>query len=364
MKKIIVSVTNDVANDQRVSKVCDTLYNLKYDVSLVGRKLSNSKNLKRHYPIKRFKLLFNKGVLFYIEFNIRLFFYLLFSKSDILLANDLDTLLPNFIVSRIKNKELVYDSHELFPEIPELLQRPFKKKIWKTLEKILLPYLKNCYTVSDSIAHYYKEEYNTHFNVVRNIPILSKTKTRNFTKVPFKITKKKIVLYQGAVNVGRGIELMIEAIDILTDCYFLIIGHGDIFEEINKLVSQKNLNNKVYFLGKIAPQELKDITPLAHVGISIEEDLGLSYRYSLPNKIFDYIHAQIPVITSNLPEMKKIVHQYKIGEVLEERTPERLAEKIEYILNKNYSANLKNAKKELTWGNEEIIIKRIFNSFE
>ncbi|CAM1372128.1 glycosyltransferase [Tenacibaculum xiamenense] len=359
MKKIIVSVTNDITNDQRVSKVCDTLSNLNFKVTLVGRKLPKSQPLNRNYTTKRFRLLFNKGVLFYAEFNIRLFFYLLFSKSDILLSNDLDTLLPNFIISKLKGKKLVYDSHELFPEIPELVKRPTTKKVWEVLERKMLPHLKNCYTVSQSIAKYYKDKYNTNFEVVRNVPL--KMESTDIIKLPFKTDNKKVILYQGAVNIGRGLELMIDTIVKLEDCIFLIVGDGDIFHNLKELVHRKNLSSQVIFLGKQSPEQLKGITPQADLGLSIEEDLGLSYRYALPNKLFDYIQAKIPVVTSNLPEMKRIVSQYSVGEVLENRTPETLSKKIIDVLNNDYSENLKKAKTELTWEKEKAILLKFFN---
>ncbi len=105
LKRIIVSVSNDLATDQRIEKICATLQELNYDILLVGRKLKNSLPLYRNYKTKRIHLFFNKGFLFYAEYNIRLFFLLLFSKKEILLANDLDTLLPNFLVSIIQKKK-------------------------------------------------------------------------------------------------------------------------------------------------------------------------------------------------------------------------------------------------------------------
>ncbi len=358
LKKIIVSVTNDITNDQRVSKVCNTLSNLNYEVILIGRKLPNSEKLDRPYKTKRFHLLFNKGVFFYAEFNLRLFFYLLFSKSDILLSNDLDTLLPNFIISKLKSKKLVYDSHELFPEIPELVYRPATKKIWEALEHFLLPRLTNCYTVSKSIAEYYENKYSTQFDVVRNVP--KKTESTQTVKLPFNTAHKKVILYQGAVNIGRGLELMIDTIEKLEDYVFLIVGDGDILGKLKELVLKKNLKDQVIFLGKLSPEKLKGITIQADLGLSIEEDLGLSYRYALPNKLFDYIQAKIPVITSNLPEMKGIVSEYSIGEVLEKRTPEYFAQKIIDVLKKDYSENLEKAKSILTWEKEEQVLISIF----
>ena len=114
MKNIIISVTNDLTTDQRVEKICDTLYENKYTITLIGRKLKNSTPISRKYKTQRMSLFFNKGFLFYAEYNIRLFLKLLFLKKDIVVANDLDTLLANYLISKLQSKRIIYDSHELF----------------------------------------------------------------------------------------------------------------------------------------------------------------------------------------------------------------------------------------------------------
>jgi len=309
LKKIIVSVTNDLTTDQRVDKVCNSLTKMGFKIVLVGRKLPTSIPLERNYATHRIKLFFNKGFLFYAEYNLRLFFFLLFKKAPILLANDLDTLLPNFLVSKLKNTKLIYDSHELFTEVPELIHRPKTQKIWLRIEKYILPKLKNTYTVCQSIANYYDKKYQTIFKVVRNIPVL----TQN-PKPKTQINQRpKTIIYQGAINMGRGIELMIETMQYLDNYKFIIVGDGEITNQIKEIIIKKGLQNKVVMLGKKTPSELKKITPTADLGISIEEDLGLNYHYALPNKIFDYIHAEIPILVSNLPEMKQIVLDYQFG---------------------------------------------------
>ena len=166
-----------MSTDQRVHKVCTTLHKMGYQVILVGRKQRKSMPLaKRDYTTKRMFLLFEKGPFFYLEFQKRLFWYLMFHKADVLVANDLDTLFPNYLISKIKKKNLVYDSHELFCEVPELLANPFKRKIWKRLERWTFPKLKNVFTVNNSIAKIYSEEYQVDVKVVRNIPLLSNSK--------------------------------------------------------------------------------------------------------------------------------------------------------------------------------------------
>jgi glycosyltransferase involved in cell wall biosynthesis len=297
--------------------------------------------------------------LFYAEFNIRLFFVILFLKKDILLSNDLDTLLPNYLISIFQRKKIVYDSHELFSEIPELVHRPFVKKCWTSLENWILPKLKNTYTVCVSIANYYDEKHQTNFKTILNLPTQKKIKKGS---LPFSTEDKKIILYQGAINIGRGLEIMIETMQYLPNYIFVIIGTGDTIHQLKKKVTHKNLGNSIFFLGKIAPKELHEITPLADLGISIEEDLGLNYRFALPNKIFDYIQAEIPILVSNLPEMKQIVLKYKVGEIVLERTPQKLANQIKELTKKDFSTELKVAKKTLIWENQEEKLLKIFEN--
>jgi len=357
LKKIIVSITNDISTDQRVEKVCNTLLNAGYEILLIGKKNENSKPLERNYSTKRISVFFKKGILFYAEFNLKLFFILLFTKKNMLLTNDLDTLLPNYLVSLLQRKKIVYDSHELFPEIPELVNRPFAKKIWTVLEKTILPKLKNTYTVCNSIAAFYNDKYATDFKTIINLPTKKEIVKTTF---PFNYTDEKIILYQGAINVGRGLELMIETMSFLENCIFVIIGDGDIFESLKEKAITKNLTHKVYFLGKKNPKELHKITPLANLGISIEEDLGLNYRFALPNKIFDYIQANVPILVSDLPEMKSVVLNYKVGEIVTNRDPKKLAHQIENLLKKDFTITLEKAKKSLIWEHQEELLLSIF----
>jgi len=353
LKRVVVSVTNDLVTDQRVHRICSTLSQNNYEILLIGRQFSDSKTLQKKYKTYRFKLLFNKGALFYAEYNIRLFLKLLFTKSDILLSNDLDTLLANFLASKMLKKKLVYDSHELFTEVPELINRPFIQKIWLSIEKLIVPKLRNCITVSNLISQYYNSSYQTKFVVIRNLPF--HIKKHNTISFPFKTKDYKLVLYQGAINKGRGLELMINTMVYLKNTLFIIIGNGDLQEKIKELINSKNLENSVKLIPIMNPNKLKQLTPLADLGVSLEEDLGLNYRYALPNKLFDYIQAKIPVLTSDLPEMKNIISTYKIGETVQNRNPKLLANQINRILKKgkdNYKYKLEKAALILNWEKE------------
>ncbi len=361
MKRIIVSVTNDFTTDQRVAKICDTLLEMDYQVTLVGRMLRHSQNINREYKTKRFTLLFNRGPMFYACFNIRLFIYLLFSKFDVLWSNDLDTLPANYLVSIIRSKKIIFDSHEYFTEVPELQNKPAVKKIWKGIEKWILPKLKHVFTVSPSIIDIYKEEYGVDAKLLRNVP---KKVTEIKREKTIKIKGKNTIIYQGAININRGIEYMVEAMQYLDETVMFIAGKGDIEEKISKMITELQLEDKVIMLGEIPWESLMSYTVQADVGLSLEEDVGLNYRFALPNKLFNYIHANIPVLASNLPEMKSIIEKYQIGEIIEVHNAQHIAKKISSLLNNRSKMNFwkKNTKKaamELNWDIEKQIIKTV-----
>jgi glycosyltransferase involved in cell wall biosynthesis len=332
---------------------------------LVGRKLPGSLIIdKRAYSTKRFNLLFYKGPQFYAAYNFRLFCFLIFSKFDLLLANDLDTLPANFLASKIKNKPLVYDSHEYFTEVPELISRPKVKMVWEWLESLMLPKIKIAYTVCDSIAKIYTEKYGTPFKVIRNIPGSSKTSVKSQSVE----NAEKIILYQGAVNIGRGLEQAISAMKFIENAKLIIAGDGDKKTDLESLIRKENLQNKVEFTGRLPIEELSKLTPQADLGLSIEEDLGLNYRFALPNKLFDYIQAQVPVLITNLPEMVAIVKHYKIGEIIDSLEPKHLAKTIKDAINnqekrKVWAENLPLAASEFCWENEEKVVQDIFGEF-
>ena len=373
MKKAIVSVTNDLYTDQRVNRTCTLLYDLGFEVVLVGREKRTSACLDaRVYKTIRFKLLFEKGFLFYACFNLRLFFYLLFHKSDLLVSNDLDTLLPNFLISRLKGIPLVYDSHEYFTGVPEIQQRPFVKKVWTSIEQMIFPKLKHIITVNDSIARLYKKEYGKELLVIRNIPargITDKIKSRTELGLP---EDKKIVLLQGAgINVDRGAEEAVMAMLPqygLQDVVLYIIGDGDVINTLKKMVLENALRDRVIFMPRKLYDELINFTANADIGLTLDKDTNINYRYSLPNKIFDYIHAQIPVLASPLVEVKNIVEKYQIGVLTDNFEPQHIAQKISYMLNdkKNiefWKKNLKIASRELTWENEQKELINVFKQY-
>ncbi len=372
MKKAIVSVINDLSTDQRVHKVCSTLHNLGYDVTLVGRKQRSSLPLAgRDYKAKRMFLLFEKGVFFYSEYQIRLFFYLMFHKADVLVSNDLDTLLPNYLISKLKSANLVYDSHELFCEVPELQGNPRKKNIWKRLERWIFPKLKFVFTVNDSIAEIYGNEYNVEVKVVRNIPkTIDQTNVKLLSKSDLGLPgNKKIIVLQGSgINIDRGGEEAVAAMQYVNDAVLLIIGSGDVIAILKQMVIDFKLDDKVKFIGKVPFEKLMQYTRHADLGLTLDKDTNINYHFSLPNKLFDYIHAGVPVLSSNLPEIKKIISEYSIGDCIDNHNPQHIADKINRILSDEallqmWKKNTKIAGRNLNWENEEKQLTLVYKQF-
>ncbi len=370
MKKVIVSVTNDLYSDQRVDKVCNSLTTMGFEVILVGRCYRNSPVLApRAYQTQRLHLLFRKGAKFYAEYNLRLFFYLLFKKCDLLVSNDLDTLLPNFLISRFRRKRIVYDSHEYFCGVPELIGRPLVQKIWRGIEKFCFPKLPDVITVNQSIADLYDQEYpqrKNRVNVVRNIPTKEKppiTETRASLGLP---EDKVLLILQGSgINVDRGSEELVEAMQWVEGALLLIVGSGDAVPNLKVLVEQKQLQEKVRFVKRVPFAKLFNYTYLADIGFSLDKDTNINYRFSLPNKIFDYMKAETPVIVSDLPEIAKVVHEAGVGLIIENHSPETIAQAIQRLMtDKELYTTFKNntikAAQDYCWENEESVLRRIY----
>jgi glycosyltransferase involved in cell wall biosynthesis len=367
-KRAIVSVTNDLYTDQRVHKVCVFLESQGYSVLLVGRKRKTSIPLpERTYKTKRIDLFFDKGPKFYAEYNFRLFFYLLFKRSCLLVSNDLDTLLANYAVSKFKpNSQLIYDSHEYFTHVPELIHRPKVQKIWEGIEAWIFPKLKTIYTVNQSIAKLYQEKYKKEVKVVRNISALWKPtelKSKNELGIP---ENKKIIILQGAgINIDRGAEEAVEAMKFIENAVLLIVGDGDVVSNLKEYVSTFNLQEKVLFFDRKPYLEMMNYTHHADLGLTLDKPTNLNYSLSLPNKVFDYIHTETPIVSTDLVEISAVIEKYDVGRILKNFTPENLAHLITDIFSDEdlllqLKENCKKAKEIENWEKETEILKEIY----
>lgn len=366
--RILVAVTNDLLTDNRVDKVCTFLTNHGFDVLLVGRKLPSSAPMnERLYQTRRMRLFFTKGAAFYAEFNIRLFIFLLFHKSKHILSNDLDTLLATFLAAKFKRNTLYYDTHELFTEVPELVHRPRVKRFWERIEAWIFPKLKSIYTVNDSIAQFYSKKYAKKVHIVRNVsPKWNPKQVQGRAELGLPENKTLLIVQGAGINMDRGIEELVQAmVHIDASCVLIIVGSGDVIETLKTNVAELELQERVLFFGKRPYQEMMAFTQHASWGLSLDKDTNMNYRFSLPNKIFDYIHASTPVVCTDLVEVKKVVERHEVGVFIPSHDPILLSRFINELLaneeqHATFVANCKSAAEILCWENEERVLKEIY----
>ena len=359
MKKIFFTVTNDLTYDQRMIRICNSLACAGYEITLVGRKLKTSvKSSNQQFQQKRLNCFFVTGKAFYVEFNIRLFWFLLFRKMDCICAIDLDTIIPCYLVSALKNIPRVYDAHELFCEMKEIVSRPTIYSIWKRVEKFSVPRFRNGYTVNQPIAEEFKKMYAVQYKVIRNFAILQ----------PLVIPQKsdKYILYQGAVNEGRSFETLIPAMREVNS-RLMICGDGNYVSQVKRLVEENKLQDKVQFKGKLAPTELFEITRHAWIGITLFENKGLSNYLSLGNRFSDYIHAGIPQLCVDYPVYRDLNNKYHVAVLTDDLSPSGIAKKLNELMTNQsfYEALQKNclvAREELCWDNEEKILIEFYKN--
>jgi glycosyltransferase involved in cell wall biosynthesis len=341
--KAVFCVTNDLNTDQRMIRICSTLQAAGWEVELIGRKKRDSSELlKRDFKQTRLNCFFQRGKLFYLEYNIRLLCYLLFLKMDVLCVIDLDTALPGIFVKNTRNIFLVYDAHELFPMVPEVRNRKMVQRIWFWVERRIFKKADLIYTVGSALADYFQQKYHRKVEVIRNMPIsltaesnfkittsnsvaadsktanAAESKTANLhgsiPPIPFK--DGTFILYQGALNQGRGLERLLR---ILTQEQYslLLVGSGDVEAELKQFVHDNQLQNRVHFMGFVRPEFLPQITRKARIGYNVSENEGLSYFLSLNNKFFDYVEAGLPSIINDFPEYAALTQEFKVGLVAE-----------------------------------------------
>lgn len=334
-----------------MQRIAGSLAGNGYDVLLVGRKKQGAPALqKMRFRQKRLNCFFSKGVFFYAEYNMRLFFFLLFQEADIICAIDLDTILPVYFAGIIKQKKHVYDAHELFTEQKEVITRPFIHKCWLRIEKFAVPKFTTGYTVNDFIAGELKKRYGVNYAVVRNMPRLS--------FLPARVEKKeKWLLYQGAVNEGRCFETLIPAMKNV-DATLVICGTGNFFQQAVTLAAENHLEKKIIFKGNLSPADLVQFTPTAYIGITLFEAAGLNQYQSLANRFFDYIMAGVPQLCVNYPAYAAINQQYHIMYPIDNVSPESIASALNNLLTddvlyEELRLNCLKARTILNWETEE-----------
>ncbi len=339
-------------------RICSTLARSGYKVSLIGVSKKYSLPLtSQRFEQKRIPMLFQKGPGFYMEYNIKLVFYLLFKSCDTICCIDLDTMLPVYIASAIKGKKRIYDAHEYFSQLKEVVSRPKVYRIWHWVEKTYLPRFKKGYTVSQSISDSLRQLYKVNYETIRNVPF--------YKNYPHALSAQKNIIYQGAVNEARGLESLIPAMKQV-NAKLIIYGDGNFAAQTKALIEEHGLQGKVLMKGMVSPAELETVTSAAYVGINLVENNGLNQYYSLANKFFDYIMHSVPQVTMNFPEYTAINNLYEVAVLVNDIEIDAVAKAINSLLNDDeLHRRLKNncaaAAQTFNWQNEE---KKLLNFYK
>lgn len=341
-------------------RICNTLVSNGYQVTLVGRNMAGSAPLApKPFAQKRLPCFFEKGALMYAEFNIRLFIWLLRQRAHCLCAIDLDTILPVLWASRLRGSFRVYDAHELFCEMKEVVTRPSRYRIWKWIERYAVPQFQQGYTVCAPIADEFRKLYGVAYGVIRNLPfrtIASETSEKDFSGTQLQLPPGPFFLYQGAVNEGRSFETLIPAMKYVK-LPLVILGDGNFYRQVQQLIVQHQLQQKVFLAGKLQPMALRRITPLAYAGITLFENNGKSNYLSLANRFFDYIQAGIPQLCVNYPAYREINEAYEIMLPITDLSAENIARHLNFLADdrvvyERLQENCRKAAAYLNWEHE------------
>jgi glycosyltransferase involved in cell wall biosynthesis len=326
LRRIVFTVTNDLNYDQRMHRIAGTMAAAGYDVLLVGRTRKDSiPLLEKVFKQKRLSCWSDRGFLFYAEYNLRLFFFLLFAKADILCAIDLDTILPVYVISVLKKQQRVYDAHELFTEQVEVISRPRVHRFWLAVERFAVRRFSTGYTVNEWIAKEFNRRYGVDYRVIRNLPAKTALNPEQ------QASGEKYFLYQGAVNEGRCFETLIPAM-LRVNAVLRVCGSGNFIEQAKTLVTQYQLEKKVIFHGNIEPSALRSFTQKAYAGINLFESSGMNQYHSLSNRFFDYMMAGIPQLCVNYPEYAAFTNPYPVGLMIDNVSETTIAEALNRLL--------------------------------
>jgi len=365
MRRILFCTLSSIDNDSRVLKEISTLTKNGFEiVSLSVNTKSNFKFISKvinHLP----ETIFGIPGLALIKLYFIYFRNILSEKEiNIMHCNDLNTL-PVGVFAKMFNRKLklVYDSHEY-----AINDTPYESRtsIWLKyfIERILIQFADKVITVSNSIANEYKRLYKIPKpSIVLNCPRYHEQQKKDIFRNEFNIRpNQKIFLYQGALSKGRGIELMIQVFESFKSDDNILIFMG--FGQLETLIKEKaRLSKNIFFKPAVSSDILLEYTNSSDYGVSFIEDSCLSYRYCLPNKLFEYLMAGIPVLVSNLYEMKNLVEQYQIGIVATSNSVKGFTKSIEESLNQDYLRiveNVEKSRKLFCWEEQEKVLLDIY----
>ncbi len=372
MKIISLLVTN-FKNDNRVYRMAKSLSANGYPSTVVAWKKGDvlAKENFNGMEVERIVVKSDRwkrsnilmGAIQYFEFAFRA--VKKYRKVDAWHCNDYEAFVIGVLakISRPKLK-LIYDCHEL--ESHRNGKGAFMRFVIRAIEKLFIPWTELVITVSPSIQEFYKKKYNLSFvALVRNLPNEMHVTHSNTLREKLGLSNaQRVFLYQGMLGKGRGIEVLLNAFQAResADAVMVFMGFGALKETIESFVSA---NKNIFFVPAVSYAEIPLYTGSADVGVNSVEPTCLSYAYSLPNKLFEYIQSEIPVITNPLPDCSALVNEFQVGRVIPSWDVNSINDVIDDMLKADlsiYQDSLRAAKKILNWEVEEQVLLSAYKS--
>lgn len=356
-KKICLVFLGNPLQDSRLTNLSNSLRQDGFAVTVIGFDWFSLKENHFEKDLKIFRIRKSKfSLFFYLSYNLILIRELLKEQANVFFAEDLYTLPIVTFYAKLKSSKVFYNSREIYAYIGGLHSRPHVQRIITAIERFFIKKVDLVMTTGWMDSEFLEKFYSLpKTSVVRNIPLYQKAEAKvDFRKLYNIQEDKLILLYQGVLIPGRGISIVIEALSKIPNAVFLLLGDGDQKENYKKLAHKHGVGDRVIFAGSFSQKELINYTSAADVGLSLIENISISYYHALPNKLFEYIMAELPVLSSNLPQMKNIVDTYKVGEVVDLKNPQIIID----LLNKwssdreqlsRFKSNCLQASKELNW---------------
>jgi len=360
-------------NESRILKEVQSIkkLNLFTEIILLGiydKNLPLSWSVDDTVKVKLIKTYGDNKIFKYLFLYMALLKLMIVKKTKQLNIHNVELLPFAYIAKKIFNSRVIYDTHELETERNSLGGK--RQRLYRKIEKRFIGYCDRVIVVGDAIAEFYKKLYPKLSKpaVLLNTPYYNcLEQKRDIFREKFNISiDKTIFLYQGSLAKGRNIEMILEIFSKREkdDAVVVFMGYGE-FEGLVK--SEADESHNIYFHEAVSPAVLQNYTASADFGISMIEDSCLSYHYCLPNKMFEYLMAEVPVIVSNLPEMKKLVEDNGVGIVAKENSKDGLERAIEKALlfdKKQIVKKIKKIKKEYNWEEQEKVLIELYRELE
>ena len=367
--KVVIGFLGNINFDTRSFNLFKSLKDKNHNVKFYGFDwLTPDFEQIKTGDIRVTKLVKNKfSLLFYIKFSLILFLQLLKTKADIYFASDFYALPFCSIVAKLKRRKVFYDSREVYTGLPALNNKPIVKKLFKQIEGLFIKRCDYIVTTGELDSRFIEDLYNLpEIDVLRNLPLpVEKLNPVDFKSKFENYNGGKILLYQGIVVLGRGIETYFKVLEKYENSYLVILGGGEDLEYYKNLASESGIIDRIYFAGKVPQTELLNYTAGADVGLSLIDNISQNNLYALPNKLFEYLMAEIPVIASDLPQMKEVVEKYEVGAVLPEGNEDEIIKLLKFwdenpAEYEKLKYKCKPASEVLNWNNE---FEKIYDKF-